>query len=104
MGGGEILRIFRMPKRGPRGKVREYQAKREALPPPVCSLLGSSMKERCEVTVLRVDHQNSVQKESATFEFDARRWKHNLSSLMVKGGDLGRGQLGLMLAPYNKEV
>lgn len=33
------------------------------------------------------DHQDSVQKESATSEFDARRWKRNLSSLMVKGGD-----------------
>ena len=39
----------------------------------VCSLLGSSTKERCKAIVLRVDHQNSVQKESAPSEFDARR-------------------------------
>ena len=39
----------------------------------VCSLLGSSAKERSEATVLRVDHQNSVQKESAPSGFDARR-------------------------------
>jgi len=53
----------------------------------VCSLLGSNMKAQCEVTVLRVDHRNSVQKESATSEFDARRWRRNLSSLVVKGRD-----------------
>jgi len=53
----------------------------------VCSLLDSSAKKRSEVTVLRVDHQNKVQKESTPSEFDARRWERNLSSLMVKGGD-----------------
>jgi len=53
----------------------------------VCSLLGSSTKERREVTVLRLNHQNSVQKESATSEFDARRWERDLSSFMVKSGD-----------------
>ena len=41
--------------------------------PSVCSLLGSSTKERCEATVLSVDHQNSVQKEPAPPEFNARR-------------------------------
>ena len=76
-----------MPKQGPRGRVREYQAKQEAT--SVCSLLGSSAKERRGVTILRVDHQNSVQKESATSGFDARRWKRDLSSLMVKGVDIG---------------
>jgi hypothetical protein len=84
--GGKILHTFRMPKQGPRGRVREYQAKQEAT--SVCSLLGSSAKERRGVTVLRADHQNSVQKESATSGFDARRWKRDLSSLM-KGVDIG---------------
>lgn len=53
----------------------------------VRSLLGSSTKGRRKATVLTIDHQNSVQKESAPSESDARRWKRNLSSLMVKGGD-----------------
>jgi len=52
-----------------------------------CSLLGSSTKERCEVTALGVDHRDSVQKESATSGFDARRRRRDLSSLVVKGRD-----------------
>jgi len=45
------------------------------------------MRERREDTVLKVGHQNSVQNESVPSEFDARGWKRDLPSLVVKGGD-----------------
>jgi len=61
----------------------------------VCLLLSSGTKGRREVTVLRVDHQNSVQKESGSSDFDARRWKRNLSSLKVKDEDTGSWSRGV---------